>query len=368
MRVLVFTPSFPRFKGDFHGVFIKSLCDVLSEDVEIQVLAPRTRTMEPYPVGYPVHRFPYLPSRRMEYVAESTMKDAPGVNLAGLPAYLASALLHLLASDSDLIHTHLAIPLGLLASFSRVPQLITCHGSDLTYPLDNPQYLSFTRAALRKTGIVVTVSKYLEALAVKLGADQRKVRTIYLGVDPLRFRPRKKSGPLTIGTLGRLVPLKRVGDLILAVKELGKTHDVHLRVGGDGPSRQYLEALAEKVGLSSYEFTGIITDPVKFHQSLDVFALCSSREGLSISLQEAMSCGVVPVAVDGCGCGELITHRENGFLFRTGDVSDLTDKLRLACESASLGAKSRETILRDFDSRKNASQYLKVYSELGHRF
>jgi hypothetical protein len=110
MRVLVFTPSFPRFKGDFHGGFIKSLCDVLSEHVEIQVLAPRTRTMQKYAVDYPVRRFPYLPSKRMEYVAESTMKDAPAINLAGLPAYLVSALCHLLSSDADLIHTHLARP------------------------------------------------------------------------------------------------------------------------------------------------------------------------------------------------------------------------------------------------------------------
>ena len=368
MRVLVFTPSFPRFKGDYHGGFIKSLCDMLSEHVEIQVLAPRTRTMEPYTVDYPVTRFPYLPSPRMEYVAESTMKDAPGINLAGLPAYLASALCHVLTSDTDLIHTHLAIPLGILALLSRVPQVITCHGSDLTYPLDNPQYLPFTRVALRKTGLVVTVSKYLEDLAVKLGADPLKVRTIYLGVDPGRFSSRKRSGFLTIGTLGRLVPLKRVGDLILASRELGRTHDIHLRIGGDGPSRRYLESLAERVGLRSYEFTGTVTDPVAFHQSLDVFVLCSSREGLSISLQEAMSCGVVPVAVDGCGCGELITPSENGFLFRTGDVADLASKLRLACGSAHLGARARETILRDFDSRKNAAQYLDVYRELGHRF
>ena len=368
MRVLVFTPSFPRFKGDFHGGFIKSLCDDLSGQVEIQVLAPRTRTMEPYTVCYPVHRFPYLPSRRMEYVAESTMKNAPAINLAGLPAYLVSALLHVLTSKADIIHTHLAIPLGILALASRFPKVITCHGSDLTYPLDNPKYLPFTRAALRKTGLIVTVSRYLESLAVKLGADQRKVRTIYMGVDPNRFIPRKRSRAQTIGTLGRLVPQKRVSDLILATKELERTHDVRLRIGGDGPSRRHLESLAEKVGLKSYEFTGTVTDPVEFHQTLDVFSLCSSREGLSISLQEAMSCGAVPVAVDGCGCDELIKNSENGFLFRTGDVADLASKLRSACNSTSLGDKARETILRDFDSRKNSSQYLDVYHELGHRF
>ena len=81
-----------------------------------------------------------------------------------------------------------------------------------------------------------------------------------------------------------------------------------------------------------------------------------------------MSCGVVPVAVESCGCGGLITSNENGFLFKTGDVADLTSKLRLAWGSASYGSKARETILRDFDSRKNAAQYLDVYRELGHRF
>ncbi|MBC8463025.1 glycosyltransferase [Candidatus Bathyarchaeota archaeon] len=336
--------------------------------MEIQVLAPRTRTMEPYEVDYAVHRFPYLPSKRMEYVAESTMKNAPAINLAGLPAYLASALYHLLASDTDLIHTHLAIPFGILALLSRIPQIITCHGSDLTYPIDKPQYLPFTRTVLRKTGFVVTVSKYLEALAVKLGADQGKVRTIYLGVDPGRFRPRKRSGPLTIGTLGRLVPLKRVQDLILATKELGKTHDVRLRIGGDGLSRRYLESLADKVGLDSYEFTGTVTDPVEFHQSLDVFALCSSREGLSISLQEAMSCGVVPVAVDSCGCDELISPRENGFLFRTGDVADLTRKLRLACGATSLGSEAREPLCKTLTQGRTLSSTLTFTTSLGTVF
>lgn len=81
-----------------------------------------------------------------------------------------------------------------------------------------------------------------------------------------------------------------------------------------------------------------------------------------------MSYVLVPIAVNGCGCGELITPRVNCFLFRTGDVADLTSRLQLAYGSASLGSEARETILRDFDSRKNASRYLDVYHELGHRF
>jgi glycosyltransferase involved in cell wall biosynthesis len=214
---------------------------------------------------------------------------------------------------------------------------------------------------------VVTVSRYLERLAWKLGAQPEKTETIYLGVDANRFKPRGKSVFLTIGTLGRLVSQKNIEDLIDVTRLLQERHDVHLRIGGDGLMRGYLEAYAGKVGLRSYEFCGIVTDPVGFHQSLEIFVLCSTREGLSISLQKAMFYGIVPVAVKACGCDELINTGENGFLYRPRDVDDLVRKIELAIGSK-LGGKASWTILEGFYSKTNAKKYLRVYKELGHRF
>ncbi|MBT4423890.1 hypothetical protein HOC87_05990 [Candidatus Bathyarchaeota archaeon] len=71
----------------------------------------------------------------------------------------------------------------------------------------------------------------------------------------------------------------------------------------------------------------------------------SDGRGFSLSIQEVMFCCAVPVAVD-----------------------DLASMLRLACNSASLRAKTRETILQGFDPRKNSTQYFEVYRELGYRF
>ncbi len=367
LKVTVLSPCFPRFKGDYHGVFVKELCDNLSSDVELSVLAPRSRTIGEIDAGYHVERFPYLPRQGMETLPEETMKGAPISRLVELPFYLGGACRALTRTFSSLTHAHLAIPLGLVASISCRPSIITCHGSDLTLPLENLSYLPFTRMALRKATRIVTVSKYLERLARKLGASKKKTQTIHLGVDTNRFKPGKARKELTIGTLGRLVPQKNIEDLLRAMHFLQKRYDIMLRIGGDGPSRGYLETLASKLGLESVEFTGIVKNPVAFHQSLDLFVLCSTREGLSISLQEAMSCGVTPVAVNACGCDELITDGENGYLFQPRNGRDLASKMEAAINTR-MGDKARETILEGFDSSVNAKKYLPIYHELGHRF
>jgi glycosyltransferase involved in cell wall biosynthesis len=365
-RVTVLTPSFPRYNSDYHGIFIKSLCDELVKYVNLEVLAPRTKTLKTTSLPYPVKRFPYMPSKRMEYIAEATMKNAPRIILAALPAYLASAYIHTVSVNSDLIHTHLAIPLGFLAAHNprKTPQLITCHGSDITYPLEKLYYRAFTRKTLRKADRIATVSEYIKRLAIKQGAEPQKTETIYLGVDVDRFKPSKKSKSITIGTLGRLVPEKRIDTILYAAKMLQEKIDFKLRIGGDGPDQPRLMRLSNKLQLNA-EFTGRVIDPVAFHQSLDVFVLASSREGLSISLQEAMACGVKPVAVKAHSTREIIEEGVNGYLFNPDSQGKMVEKIQQAINNREMALKAREKIRQQFNSKKATEKYLELYNELG---
>ena len=366
-RVTVLTPSFPRYKSDYHGIFIKTLCDELAKHVSLEVIAPRTKTLTPISLPYPVKRFPYMPTKKMEYIAEATMKNAPRTMLAALPAYLASAYIHTVSENSDLIHTHLAIPLGFLAAHNprKTPQLITCHGSDITYPIEKPYLRAFTRKTLRKADRIATVSDYIRRLAIKQGANPRETKTIYLGVDVNRFKSsNKKTKSLTIGTLGRLVPEKRVDTILYAAKMLQEKIDFTPRVGGDGPDQPRLMQLAKKLQLN-VEFTGRVTDPVAFHQSLDVFVHASRREGLSISLQESMACGAKPVAVKAHGTRELIQDGVNGYLFNPEDQSEFIEKILQAAETKEIALKARKTITQRFNSEKATEKYLALYNELG---
>jgi glycosyltransferase involved in cell wall biosynthesis len=365
VQVAVLTPSFPRYEGDYHGVFIKELCDNLSKHVSLEIIAPRTRTQQPWRNDYSIHRFPYMPSSRMEFIAEATMKNASRMITACLPAYLASVYFQIIKTSAQLIHTHLAIPMGVLAAFNprKTPQLITCHGSDITYPMEKPIYLPITQKTLRKADYVATVSNYIKEQAIKLGASPEKTETIYLGVDTDRFKPRKKN-TITIGTLGRLVPEKNIDEIIYAAKILAEKTDFRFIIGGDGPDKNRLMKLASNLGVDAL-FLGRVHDPIRFHQNLDVFVLASKREGLSISLQEAMSCSAVPVTVDGFGCNEIIYDEINGYLYETGNHEMLAKRILDAIEKPSLGIEARNTIVQRFNSRKAAQRYLELYRELG---
>ena len=363
MRVLVFTPSYPRYPGDYHGSFIQALCRRLSRHVELTVLAPRSRTMEQYPEPYKVERFPYLPWRSCELVAERTMVDAPWSHLVQLPPYLLSAYLHHVKDDYDLVHTHLAIPFGLLASHNprRVPQLVTCHGSDLTLPSRNAIYAPATRHTLRRADHVVTVSRHLERIVLRLGASPGKTETIYMGVDVERFRPGRRKGPQTIGTLGRVIPGKNMEDLLRAVSLLQGNRDVRLLVGGDGPHLPALKRLSLDLGLRDTHFLGRVHDAPEFHRLCDIFVLASVNEGLSVSLQEAMASGCVPVAADAWGSREVITDGVDGFLYRPRNVEALAACLEAALDAPGAGVKARETIVSGFNLDRNYKGYLDAY-------
>lgn len=367
MRVLVLTPSYPRYRGDYHGNFIQALCRELAKDHEITVLAPRSRTMNPEPEKFQVKHFPYMPARRMELVAERTLVNAPPSSLIQLPFYMTSAYLHLVKEAPDLVHTHIAIPLGVAqaASPRRVPHVVTCHGSDLTYPLEHPWLVPVTRRTLNSADKVVTVSRYLNRVAERLGVDKEKLETIPTGIDTEKFKPACHSNSKTvIGVLGRLTPQKNIQDIINALPEVNRKIDAELHIAGDGTMEPILKEHVQRLHLDNVFFHGRIREPWRFLQRCDVFALASTREGLSTSLQEAMACGCTPVAVDGYGCPELVTDGVNGFLFKPRDTRSLAQSILKAAHTPGVGLRARETIEEGFDVRKNAVRYTQVYREV----
>lgn len=378
MKVLVVTPSYPRFQGDYHGRFVHDLCCKLAKSgIDLKVLAPRSKSSEVFQTTFELRRFSYLPFKACEFLSERTMKGAPLRHLLQLPPYMFSALLHIGTESASIVHVHLAIPLGFVATLNprHTPFIVTCHGSDCTLPYDNPFYRPFTTQTLKEADRVVAVSNFIRRLTIGLGAPPSRVETIYMGVDTAKFHPPEDRAPikekfgipahrLVIGALGRLVPDKRVEDIIRAAAVLSKEIDAHFIVGGEGPQRKRLEMLANRLALEEISFLGEVWDSAWFHRLCDIFVLASVREGLSVSLQEAMATGCVPVAVNGFGCLELVSDGDNGFLFPPRDVEGMSEKIMRAASNLYLGKRARKTIEERFDSEKNADRYVELYHEL----
>jgi len=249
----------------------------------------------------------------------------------------------------------------------KTPQLITCHGSDITYPIEKPHYRAIIRHTLKKADRIITVSDYIREKAIQLGAHPGKTTTIYLGVDVKRFHLPPNRRSITIGTLGRLVREKNIDELLYAVKKIQSKVDLKVLIGGDGPDQGRLMRIAEKLEVNA-KFTGRVKDPVSFHQDLNIFVLASTREGLSLSLKEAMACGAVPIVVRGYGCEELVFDQYNGYTYNSGYFDMLAEKILSAInDDGEMANKARETITTHFNNEDSVKKYLNVYREFFNR-
>ena len=134
----------------------------------------------------------------------------------------------------------------------------------------------------------------------------------------------------TIVTVGRLVPSKRVGDLIAAFASIAqRCPEWALTIIGDGSERQALQDDVAARGLGDrVAFTGFVQEPWQQLAGASIFVLCSAHEGFSNVLIEAAASGCALISSD-CRYGprEILNHGELGLLYPVGDVARLAERL-----------------------------------------
>ena len=374
LRVLTLTPFYPSLEDSSQGGFIaEPLSRMELRDIENHVIA-----VQPFYRGR---------VRALDSGVSSTWEtyfSLPG-NL-GLPtagAFLAAGLLrsarqmHRLR-PFDLIHAHGALPCGHAASaISRrlgVPFVVSVHGLDA---FSTTQSGRAARAWCRRvskrvyssTQAVICIS---EKVRERLGQDFReKTKVIYNGVDAEMFHPGPERNPLTVLSIGNLIPIKGHALLLRAFAPvLEQLPECSLEIFGDGPERDNLFRLAQVLDISSQ---------VKFHgrqsrqtiaaamQRCAVFALPSSYEGLGCVYLEAMASGKPAIACRGQGIEEIIEHGNNGFLISPGSETELSDCLNMLLHNpdlrARMGANARKLILQRHTLDHQARQLTEIYRE-----
>lgn len=108
-------------------------------------------------------------------------------------------------------------------------------------------------------------------------------------------------------------------------------------------------------------------DNVGDYMSLaDYFVLTSDKEGLPITLLEAMSLGVIPVCTPAGGVVDVINDGDNGYM--ASDVDDEMYYQTVKRALAERGKISRDHIIEDFKEKYSmkicADKYFKVYKDL----
>jgi glycosyltransferase involved in cell wall biosynthesis len=189
-----------------------------------------------------------------------------------------------------------------------------------------------SRRAFAEAAAVVAISENLRARLVELGGAKR-IDVIPCTVDEsywtLPPRPRD-CDPFTVYAQAHLSPRKGFDLLIRAfARQFRGDRSARLVIGGGGPIRQELEALAGTAGVrSQVTFLGAVPrDAVREAMwAANCFVLPSYAENFGVVLIEALATGL-PVISTRCGGPEDIITDDVGILLRPGDEPGLADAL-----------------------------------------
>jgi glycosyltransferase involved in cell wall biosynthesis len=133
----------------------------------------------------------------------------------------------------------------------------------------------------------------------------------------------------TVVAMGRLTSQKGFDLLIESWAHTQRPPGWRLVIAGEGPERQSLLNLAQRLGVSdSVILCGLLEAPEEMLQQASVFVLPSRYEGFPNVLLEAMANGVAVISFN-CKSGpsEIITHEVDGILVPAGDLQALRKQL-----------------------------------------
>ena len=180
-------------------------------------------------------------------------------------------------------------------------------------------FRSLSRLAYAQAARLVTLSEVNRGKELADGALARKIWIIPNGVALRRAPPaRAGGGPMRVGFVGRVVPIKDVITFIRACDLALKSATLQVRIiGPDDEDPAYATRcrdLAATLGRTdAIRFVGPLP-PDRIYGDLDVLVLTSFSEGQPLVILEAYAAGLPVIATDVGACREMI---EGG----TGDAA-----------------------------------------------
>lgn len=168
--------------------------------------------------------------------------------------------------------------------------------------------------ALRGANTVIALSKtQADWLTSFYRVPAERVRVVPNGVSESFFslrpthRDASADGPLRLLFVGRLDRQKNVQRLLAAIETCSGIAE--LAIVGDGEQRELLKSIVRDRHLDHVRLIGVQrgSDLDRWYEWADAFILTSDREGMPVSLLEAMAAGLPIIATAVPGTQELLT-------------------------------------------------------------
>ena len=149
------------------------------------------------------------------------------------------------------------------------------------------------------------------------------------GLDLSLYRPSDSAPRADVIFVGRLAAIKRLDVLLQAI---GRVRDrmpaIDAVLVGEGPERPALERMTRALDLSDQvTFAGRQGDVARWIAGARVFVLTSETEGVSLSLMEALACGVPAVVPDVGDLADAVQDGVNGYIVPSREPAAFAERL-----------------------------------------
>jgi len=242
------------------------------------------------------------------------------------------------------------------------------------------------KIVLNKSEEIVALSQFSrDKLWKAYKIPSQKVKVIPGGVDLKRFQhsnekikirqrfniPTEKTILFSVRNLVQRMGLE---NLITAMQKVIKnTPDVFLLLGGEGPLKDSLIALADKLNIEDYiRFVGFIPEEElsNYYQMADIFVLPTRElEGFGLVTLEAMACGVPVLGTPVGGTKETLGKFDPNFLFQDTSPDAMAklilEKYRLINDSPKewndISKRCRNFVEENYSWEKNIDSLEKIF-------
>jgi glycosyltransferase involved in cell wall biosynthesis len=251
--------------------------------------------------------------------------------------------------------------------FARKRRNLTSGTQHLMYQLYAPFLANYNR--------VIIFSKIQRDLLMRLGVPFDRLAVIPNGVDVEKYSPgfsrlktQLKAQRLFVYQ-GRIAIEKNVESLLKAWKHAEMEEGSKLVIVGSGPlAPSLMSAYGEEQGVVWMGFIADEQERIRILRGADVYILPSLVEGLSLSLLEAMACGVACLATDAGADGEVLEEGA-GIVLSTHRVATQLQTLLPMFQdhpelTTLLGQKARQRVLDRYTLSNNITQLEELYEQV----
>jgi len=216
----------------------------------------------------------------------------------------------------------------------------------------------------RYINVFIGVSKYtVKELLKDFGKYiQPKTQVIYNGIaiQGMATRTNRSFEKPTFLTASHLRKSKGIQDLIQAVALLPDSIKKELKIDiyGNGPYKMELQALKLE---NCFDFKGSSAELKTIYCNYDYMLQPTHMECFSLSILESLAANVPVITTNVGGNIEAITHNENGYIFKAGNIEQLSDLLQnVYSGNLKIMTNTRPFIEEYFTIDKMVNEYLKI--------